>query len=99
MYTTRHYGNFKHADIDLEGKNAVVIGRSHIVGQPVSKLLLQANATVTILHSRTKDMHSHLKDADVIVSAVGQPGLVTKDDVKKALLLLTLVILQMRMVN
>lgn len=51
----------KHADIDLEGKNAVVIGRSHIVGQPVSKLLLQANATVTILHSRTKDMHSHLK--------------------------------------
>lgn len=44
----------KHADINLEGKNAVVIGRSHIVGQPVSKLLLQANATVTILHSRTK---------------------------------------------
>ena len=44
----------KHADIDLEGKNAVVIGRSHIVGQPVSKLLLQANATVTILHSRIK---------------------------------------------
>jgi len=73
----------KHADIDLEGKNAVVIGRSHIVGQPVSKLLLQANATVTILHSRTKDMHSHLKHADVIVSAVGKPGLVTKDDVKE----------------
>jgi len=73
----------KHADIDLEGKNAVVIGRSHIVGQPVSKLLLQANATVTILHSRTKDMHSHLKNADVIVSAVGKPGLVTKDDVKE----------------
>lgn len=72
-----------HADMDLEGKNAVVIGRSHIVGQPVSKLLLQKNATVTILHSRTKDMHAHLKDADVIVSAVGRPGLVTKDDVKE----------------
>ncbi|MBO3064614.1 MULTISPECIES: bifunctional methylenetetrahydrofolate dehydrogenase/methenyltetrahydrofolate cyclohydrolase FolD [Staphylococcus] len=72
-----------HADIDLEGKDAVVIGRSHIVGQPVSKLLLQKNATVTILHSRTKDMHSHLKNADVIVSAVGRPGLVTKDDVKE----------------
>lgn len=72
-----------HADIDLEGKEAVVIGRSHIVGQPVSKLLLQKNATVTILHSRTKDMHSHLKNADVIVSAVGRPGLVTKDDVKE----------------
>ena len=73
----------KHADINLEGKNAVVIGRSHIVGQPVSKLLLQANATVTILHSRTKNMNAHLKQADVIVSAVGQPGLVTKENVKK----------------
>lgn len=73
----------KHADINLEGKNAVVIGRSHIVGQPVSKLLLQANATVTVLHSRTKNMNAHLKQADVIVSAVGQPGLVTKENVKK----------------
>ncbi|MCO6322958.1 bifunctional methylenetetrahydrofolate dehydrogenase/methenyltetrahydrofolate cyclohydrolase FolD [Staphylococcus epidermidis] len=73
----------KHADINLEGKNGVVIGRSHIVGQPVSKLLLQANATVTILHSRTKNMNAHLKQADVIVSAVGQPGLVTKENVKK----------------
>ena len=73
----------KHADINLEGKNAVVIGRSHIVGQPVSKLLLQANATVTILHSRTKNMNAHLKQADVIVSAIGQPGLVTKENVKK----------------
>ncbi|HDG5860977.1 TPA: bifunctional methylenetetrahydrofolate dehydrogenase/methenyltetrahydrofolate cyclohydrolase FolD [Staphylococcus aureus] len=73
----------KHADIDLEGKNAVVIGRSHIVGQPVSKLLLQKNASVTILHSRSKDMASYLKDADVIVSAVGKPSLVTKDVVKE----------------
>ena len=73
----------KHADINLEGKHAVVIGRSHIVGQPVSKLLLQQNATVTILHSRSKDMSKHLKDADVIVSAVGKPGLVTKDVVKE----------------
>ncbi|MCD8914450.1 bifunctional methylenetetrahydrofolate dehydrogenase/methenyltetrahydrofolate cyclohydrolase FolD [Staphylococcus simulans] len=73
----------KNADIDLEGKEAVVIGRSHIVGQPVSKLLLQENATVTILHSRSKDMSRHLKNADVIVSAVGRPGLVTKDDVKE----------------
>ncbi|EOB7080756.1 bifunctional methylenetetrahydrofolate dehydrogenase/methenyltetrahydrofolate cyclohydrolase FolD [Staphylococcus aureus] len=73
----------KHADIDLEAKNAVVIGRSHIVGQPVSKLLLQKNASVTILHSRSKDMTSYLKDADVIVSAVGKPSLVTKDVVKE----------------
>lgn len=73
----------KHADIDLEAKNAVVIGRSHIVGQPVSKLLLQKNASVTILHSRSKYMASYLKDADVIVSAVGKPSLVTKDVVKE----------------
>ncbi|HDE0213194.1 TPA: bifunctional methylenetetrahydrofolate dehydrogenase/methenyltetrahydrofolate cyclohydrolase FolD [Staphylococcus aureus] len=78
----------KHADIDLEGKNAVVIGRSHIVGQPVSKLLLQKNASVTILHSRSKDMASYLKDADVIVSAVGKPGLVTKDVVKEGVVII-----------
>ncbi|MCO4338122.1 bifunctional methylenetetrahydrofolate dehydrogenase/methenyltetrahydrofolate cyclohydrolase FolD [Staphylococcus agnetis] len=73
----------KHADIDLEGKNAVVIGRSHIVGQPVSKLLIQQNATVTILHSRSQNIHEHLKNADVIVSAVGRPGMVKKEDVKE----------------
>ncbi|QLK85702.1 bifunctional methylenetetrahydrofolate dehydrogenase/methenyltetrahydrofolate cyclohydrolase FolD [Staphylococcus sp. 17KM0847] len=73
----------KHADIDLEGKNAVVIGRSHIVGQPVAKLLTQQNATVTVLHSRSQNIHEHLKNADIIVSAVGRPGMVTKDDVKE----------------
>ena len=73
----------KNVDIDLDGKDAVVIGRSHIVGQPVSKLLIQQNATVTILHSHSKDMSKHLKDADIIVSAVGKPGLVTKEDVKE----------------
>lgn len=73
----------KHADIDIEGKNAVVIGRSHIVGQPVSKLLLQQNATVTILHSRSKDMASFIKESDIVVSAVGKPELVTKDMVKE----------------
>ncbi|MDK4212882.1 bifunctional methylenetetrahydrofolate dehydrogenase/methenyltetrahydrofolate cyclohydrolase FolD [Staphylococcus warneri] len=73
----------KHADIDIEGKNAVVIGRSHIVGQPVSKLLLQQNATVTILHSRSKDMASFVKESDIVVSAVGKPELVTKEMVKE----------------
>ncbi len=72
----------KYADIDLEGKNAVVIGRSHIVGQPVAKLLIQQNATVTVLHSRSQNISEHLKQADVIVSAVGRPGMVTRDDVK-----------------
>ncbi|MEB7824100.1 bifunctional methylenetetrahydrofolate dehydrogenase/methenyltetrahydrofolate cyclohydrolase FolD [Staphylococcus chromogenes] len=73
----------KHAGIDLEGKNAVVIGRSHIVGQPVSKLLIQQNATVTVLHSRSQNVHEHLKNADIIVSAVGRPGMVKKEDVKE----------------
>lgn len=73
----------KHADIDLEGKNAVVIGRSHIVGQPGSKLLIQQNATVTVLHSRSQNVHEHLKNADIIVSAVGRPGMVKKEDVKE----------------
>ncbi|UXR70171.1 MULTISPECIES: bifunctional methylenetetrahydrofolate dehydrogenase/methenyltetrahydrofolate cyclohydrolase FolD [unclassified Staphylococcus] len=73
----------KHADINLEGKNAVVIGRSHIVGQPVAKLLTQQNATVTVLHSRSQNIHDHLINADIIVSAVGRPGMVTKDDVKE----------------
>lgn len=73
----------KHADIDLEGKDVAVIGRSHIVGQPVAKLLTDANATVTLLHSHSKDMDAVLKRSDVIVSAVGKPGLVTKDVVKQ----------------
>ena len=73
----------KHADIDLDGKDVAVIGRSHIVGQPVAKLLTDANATVTLLHSRSKDMDAVLKRSDVIVSAVGKPGLVTKDVVKQ----------------
>lgn len=72
----------KNADIDLTGKEVAVIGRSHIVGQPVAKLLTDANATVTLLHSRSTNMKETLKRSDVIVSAVGRPGLVTKDDVK-----------------
>lgn len=72
----------KNADIDLTGKEVAVIGRSHIVGQPVAKLLTDANATVTLLHSRSTNMKETLKRSDVIVSAVGKPGLVTKDDVK-----------------
>src|SRR5699024_6166587 len=67
----------------LEGKEVAVIGRSHIVGQPVAKLLTDQNATVTLMHSRTKDMVAKLKDFDVVVSAVGQPGLVTGSDLKE----------------
>jgi len=68
---------------DVSGKNAVVIGRSNIVGKPVALLLLQKNAIVTICHSKTKDLVSECKKADILVSAVGMPGLVTKDMVKK----------------
>lgn len=67
----------------LEGKDVAVIGRSHIVGQPVAKLLTNENATVTLMHSRTKDMTARLKDYDVIVSAVGAPGLVTGAHLKE----------------
>ncbi|MCG7332392.1 bifunctional methylenetetrahydrofolate dehydrogenase/methenyltetrahydrofolate cyclohydrolase FolD [Salinicoccus roseus] len=67
----------------LEGKDVAVIGRSHIVGQPVAKLLTNENATVTLMHSRTKDMTAKLKDYDVIVSAVGAPGLVNGEHLKE----------------
>jgi methylenetetrahydrofolate dehydrogenase (NADP+)/methenyltetrahydrofolate cyclohydrolase len=67
---------------DLSGKNAVVIGRSNIVGKPMASLLLQANATVTITHSRTKDLPRVVAAADIIVAAVGRPDMVKADWVK-----------------
>lgn len=66
----------------LEGMNAVVLGRSNIVGMPVALLLVRANATVTICHSRTKDLPSVVKTADVLVAAVGKPEMVRGDWVK-----------------
>ncbi len=67
---------------DLSGKNAVVIGRSNIVGKPMASLLLQANATVTITHSRTKNLPQVVAAADIIVAAVGRPNMVKADWVK-----------------
>ncbi|MFQ5445141.1 MAG: bifunctional methylenetetrahydrofolate dehydrogenase/methenyltetrahydrofolate cyclohydrolase FolD [Nitrospinales bacterium] len=69
--------------IDIEGKHAVVLGRSNIVGKPVAFLLLHRNATVTICHSRTKDLHKVAASADLLVAAIGKPGFVTGDMVKK----------------
>jgi methylenetetrahydrofolate dehydrogenase (NADP+)/methenyltetrahydrofolate cyclohydrolase len=69
--------------IALEGARAVVIGRSDIVGKPIALLLLGANATVTICHSRTADLARHTLDADVLVVAVGVPGIVGADMVKQ----------------
>jgi len=69
-------------NIDLEGKNAVVIGRSNIVGKPMSQCLLNKNATVTICHSKTKNLAEITKQADILVAAIGKPHFVTKDMVK-----------------
>ena len=69
-------------EIPLEGARAVVIGRSAIVGKPMAHLLLQRNATVTICHSRTRDLERHTLDADVLVAAVGRAHLVSPDMVK-----------------
>ena len=68
--------------VDLAGKEAVVVGRSNIVGKPMAMLLLQANCTVTMCHSRTADLASHTRRADILVAAVGRPGFITADMVK-----------------
>ena len=69
-------------DVPLEGARAVVIGRSTIVGKPAALLLLRANATVTICHSRTRDLAAHVGEADVVVAAVGKADVVTAEMVK-----------------
>lgn len=73
----------EHAGIEIAGKNVCVIGRSNIVGMPVSKLLLDKNATVTIAHSRTKDLASITSQADILVAAVGRPLFVKAEMVKE----------------
>ena len=70
------------ADIDLEGKNVVVVGRSNIVGLPVAKLCLNANATVTVVHSKTKNLAEITRAADVLIVAIGKDRFVTDDMVK-----------------
>ncbi|WP_105106678.1 bifunctional methylenetetrahydrofolate dehydrogenase/methenyltetrahydrofolate cyclohydrolase [Streptococcus suis] len=73
---------FKEYQIDLEGKSALVIGRSNIVGKPMAQLLLDANATVTIAHSRTKNLPELARQADILVVAIGRGHFVTKEFVK-----------------
>ena len=68
--------------VPLSGADAVVIGRSHIVGKPMSLLLLRENCTVTLCHSRTKNLAEHVRRADVVICAVGRPGLVTGEMIK-----------------
>ena len=69
--------------IKIEGKNAVVVGRSNIVGKPVAMMLLEKNATVTVCHSKTKNISEHTKKADILVAAAGKPKLITKEMVKE----------------
>jgi methylenetetrahydrofolate dehydrogenase (NADP+)/methenyltetrahydrofolate cyclohydrolase len=72
-----------HYDIDIEGKHAVVVGRSPILGKPMAQMLLQKNATVTICHSRTKNLPSIVALADILVGAVGRPEFIKAEWVKE----------------
>ena len=74
---------FKAYDINLEGANAVVIGRSNIVGKPMANLLLNANATVTVTHSKTRNLKEICAGADILVAAIGKADFVTADMVKE----------------
>tara|TARA_B100001142_G_C14162610_1_gene589065 strand:+ start:37 stop:921 length:885 start_codon:yes stop_codon:yes gene_type:complete len=73
----------KDLGIDLSGKNAIVIGRSNIVGKPMAQLLLKESCTVTIAHSRTKNIEEICKNADIVVAAVGRPQIIKGDWIKK----------------
>ena len=73
----------KFYDVDISGMNAVVVGRSHILGKPMEMMLLNKNATVTICHSRTKELEDHVRNADLVVGAVGVPKLIKKQWLKK----------------
>ncbi|HIQ83638.1 MAG TPA: bifunctional methylenetetrahydrofolate dehydrogenase/methenyltetrahydrofolate cyclohydrolase FolD [Candidatus Pullichristensenella stercorigallinarum] len=72
----------RRAGVEFCGKHAVVVGRSNIVGKPMAMLLLNEHCTVTICHSRTKDLARFTRDADILVAAVGRPGMITGDMVK-----------------
>ena len=73
----------KRSDVDIEGKECVIIGRSNIVGKPMALLMLRENATVTICHSRTKNLKEVAKRADILIVAIGKPEFVTSEYVKK----------------
>ena len=72
----------EHYKLDLAGLHAVVVGRSPILGKPMAMMMLQANATVTICHSRTRDLVSHIRQADLVVGAVGRPEFIRADWIK-----------------
>ncbi len=73
----------EHYEVDLEGKEVVIINRSNLVGKPLIFMLLKRNATVTICHTSTRDMDKHIKNADILIVAVGKPNFITKDRIKQ----------------
>lgn len=77
MSILRHYG------YEFEGKEAIVVGRSEIVGKPMAQMLLQANATVTICHSKTRNLRQHCLRGDLVVVAAGQPEMIGRNDIKE----------------
>ena len=79
---------FEEYKINLTGKDVVILGRSNIVGKPLIQCCLQKNATVTVCHSKTKDLKEHTKRADVIISAIGQSKFVTADMVKEGVVII-----------
>ena len=78
----------KRSNLPVAGKNAVVLGRSDIVGKPAAVMLINASATVTVCHSKTQDLASFTRSADILVAAIGRPGFVTKDMVKPGAVLI-----------
>lgn len=78
----------EHYNLEIEGKHAVVVGRSAILGKPVSMLLLEKNATVTIAHSKTKNLEALLKQADIVVACVGKPEFIKKEWLKEGVIIL-----------
>ncbi len=77
----------KHYGIELEGKDVVIVGRSKIVGEPLAKMMLDENATVTVCFSKTRDLSKHTKNADIVISAVGSPHLIKADMVKEGVVI------------
>ena len=75
-------------DVDISGMNAVVVGRSPILGKPMAMMLLNKNATVTICHSRTRELENHVRNADLVVGAVGVPKLIKKEWLKKGVVVI-----------
>ena len=76
-------------NIEIEGKHVVIVGRGNIVGKPLINAMLNRNATISICHSKTKDINSICKTADILISAVGIPNLITKEMIKEGAVSLT----------